>query len=42
MIAGARYDNAQLDRFNLINPAASFDASFSNTSWRVGVVFQPV
>ena len=42
LIAGARYDNAELDRFNLVNPAASFDASFSNTSWRVGVVFQPV
>ena len=42
LIAGARYDNAQLDRTNLINPAASFDASFSDTSWRVGVVYQPV
>lgn len=42
VIGGARYDHAQLDRFNLVNPAASFDASFSNTSWRVGVVFQPV
>ena len=41
LIAGARYDHAKLDRFNLINPAASFDASFSDTSWRVGVVFQP-
>jgi iron complex outermembrane receptor protein len=41
LIAGARYDHAQLDRTNLINPAASFDASFSDTSWRVGVVFQP-
>src|SRR6185503_3139195 len=42
VIGGARYDHASLDRFNLINPAASFDASFSDTSWRVGVVFQPV
>ncbi|HKU12967.1 MAG TPA: TonB-dependent receptor [Steroidobacteraceae bacterium] len=42
LIGGARYDNAQVDRFNLINPAASFDASFSDTSWRVGMVFQPV
>lgn len=42
LIAGARYDHAQLDRFNLIVPANSFDASFSDTSWRVGVVFQPV
>ncbi len=42
LIAGARYDHAQLDRFNLINSAASFDASFSDTSWRLGVVFQPV
>jgi iron complex outermembrane recepter protein len=41
LIAGARYDHAQLDRTNLINPAASFDAAFSDTSWRVGVVFQP-
>jgi iron complex outermembrane receptor protein len=42
LIAGARYDHAELDRTNLINPAASFDASFSDTSWRVGVVYQPV
>ena len=42
VIGGARYDHAQLDRFNLINPAASFDASFSDTSWRLGVVLQPV
>ena len=41
VIGGARYDHATLDRFNLINPAASFDATFSDTSWRVGVVFQP-
>jgi iron complex outermembrane receptor protein len=41
LIAGARYDNAELDRSNLIDPAASFDASFSDTSWRVGVVYQP-
>ena len=42
VIGGARYDHASLDRSNLINPAASFDAAFSDTSWRVGVVFQPV
>jgi iron complex outermembrane receptor protein len=42
VIGGARYDHAQFDRTNLINPAASFDATFSDTSWRVGVVFQPV
>jgi iron complex outermembrane receptor protein len=42
VIGGARYDSAEIDRFNLTNPAASFDASFGSTSWRVGVVFQPV
>jgi iron complex outermembrane recepter protein len=42
VIGGARYDHAQFDRTNLINPAASFDATFSDTSWRIGVVFQPV
>jgi len=42
VIGGARYDHAQLDRSNLVNPAASFDATFSDTSWRVGVVYQPV
>ncbi len=41
VIGGARYDHAQFDRTNLINPAASFDATFSDTSWRGGVVFQP-
>ncbi|HEY7638233.1 MAG TPA: TonB-dependent receptor, partial [Steroidobacteraceae bacterium] len=42
LIGGARYDHAELDRTNLIDQGASFDASFSDTSWRVGVVFQPV
>jgi iron complex outermembrane receptor protein len=42
VIGGARYDHAQVDRTNLIDPDASFDATFSDTSWRVGVVFQPV
>ena len=42
LIGGARYDHAQVDRTNLIDPDASFDATFSDTSWRVGVVFQPV
>ena len=41
LIGGARYDHAQVDRTNLIDPDASFDATFSDTSWRVGVVFQP-
>lgn len=42
VIGGLRYDQAEIDRVNLINPAASFDAAFSDTSWRFGVVFQPV
>ncbi len=41
VIGGARYDNAQYERFNLI-AGGSFDKTFSDTSWRVGVVFQPV
>lgn len=41
LTGGARYDNNQLERRNLVTNAV-FDKTFSNASWRVGVVYQPV
>jgi iron complex outermembrane recepter protein len=41
LTGGARYDSNKLERRNLVSNAV-FDQTFSNTSWRVGVVYQPV
>ena len=41
LTGGARYDNNKLERRNLVTNVV-FDKTFTNTSWRVGVVFQPV
>jgi len=41
LIAGARYDHNDYERTNLLN-GSKFDATFSDTTWRVGVVYQPV
>lgn len=41
LIAGARYDNNEYERTNLLD-GTRFDAKFSDTTWRVGVVFQPI
>lgn len=39
-IGGARYDNNEYERTNLLN-GATFGGEFSDTTWRAGVVFQP-
>jgi iron complex outermembrane receptor protein len=41
LTGGARYDSNKLERRNLLTNVV-FDKTFSDTSWRVGVVFQPV
>ncbi len=40
-IAGARYDDNDYERTNLVT-RAKFGATFKETTWRVGAVFQPV
>lgn len=40
-IGGARYDNNDYERTNVLN-GSTFGAKFSDTTWRVGIVFQPV
>lgn len=41
LTGGARHDSNRLERRNLVSDAV-FDQTFSNTSWRVGVVYRPV
>jgi iron complex outermembrane receptor protein len=41
LTGGARYDSNKLERRNL-RTSAVFDKTFSDTSWRVGVVYQPM
>jgi iron complex outermembrane receptor protein len=41
LIAGARYDSNKYERTSLLN-GSKFDAKFSDTTWRVGVVYQPI
>lgn len=38
LVAGARYDSAELERDDLLNPVAGFDKNFYNSSWRLGAV----
>lgn len=40
-IGGARYDNNEYERTNLVT-GAKFGGEFSDTTWRIGVVFQPI
>jgi iron complex outermembrane receptor protein len=44
VVLGARFDDIDFDRFDLAiggNPAAAFDAQFSEFTWRAGLVYQP-
>jgi iron complex outermembrane receptor protein len=44
-VIGARFDDIDFDRFDLAiggNPAAAFDAKFSELTWRAGLVYQPI
>ncbi len=39
IVAGLRYDSAEFERKDLLNPAASFDKNFYSSSWRLGFVY---
>lgn len=40
-IGGARYDSNEYERTSLLN-SSKFGAKFTDTTWRIGVVFQPI
>jgi iron complex outermembrane receptor protein len=40
-IGGARYDDSDYERTNLLN-RTKFGGKFSDTTWRIGVVYQPI
>ncbi|RYE42231.1 MAG: TonB-dependent receptor [Hyphomicrobiales bacterium] len=40
IVAGVRYDHADLSRQDLVSNAQAFDRSYSNTGWRLGTVYQ--
>jgi iron complex outermembrane recepter protein len=42
LVGGVRQDQPTIDRTELITPANGFEKSFSATSWRAGVVYNPV
>ena len=44
LVLGGRYDDIEFDRYDLAiggSPASSFDADFSEFTWRAGLVYQP-
>jgi iron complex outermembrane receptor protein len=42
VVSGVRFDRPDVDRTDYRNPANSFDTSLSGTSWRTGVVYEPI
>jgi iron complex outermembrane receptor protein len=42
LVAGIRQDEPTITRTDYITPDNSFEQSFSNTTWRVGAVYEPV
>jgi len=40
VLAGVRYDHADLERQNLVAGVQAYDKTFTNIGWRVGSVFQ--
>lgn len=40
IVAGVRYDHADLTRHDLVANTQAFDRSYSNTGWRLGTVYQ--
>lgn len=40
VVAGLRYDHAELSRQDLVASTQAFDRSYSNTGWRLGTVYQ--
>jgi iron complex outermembrane receptor protein len=39
VLAGVRYDHADVSRDNLVSGVQAFDKTFANTGWRVGTVY---
>src|SRR5690606_4289896 len=39
VVAGARYDEAQFERFDLINPNNDIDKRFYMANWRTGAIY---
>lgn len=39
VLAGARYDHAEVDRRNLVSGQDEFSQAYANTGWRLGTVF---
>lgn len=40
VVAGLRYDHAEISRDDLVNGGQAFDRRFSNTGWRIGAVYE--
>lgn len=41
-VSGFRYDRPNVQRTDYRNPANSFDVTLSGTSWRTGLVYEPI
>lgn len=39
LVAGARYDEAQFERFDLVSPQHDIDKRFYMTNWRTGLIY---
>lgn len=42
VVTGVRYDRPEVDRTDFKTPANGFDVSLSGTSWRTGLVYEPI
>jgi len=42
LVSGVRYDRPDVDRTDYKTPSNSFDVSLSGTSWRTGLVYEPI
>ncbi|MCA6124875.1 TonB-dependent receptor [Bradyrhizobium sp. WSM 1704] len=42
LVTGVRYDRPEIDRTDYKTPANSFETTLSGTSWRTGLVYEPI
>jgi len=42
LVTGVRYDRPEVDRTDYKTPANSFETTLSGTSWRAGLVYEPI
>ncbi|MEN3349612.1 MAG: iron complex outerrane recepter protein [Bradyrhizobium sp.] len=42
LVTGVRYDRPEIDRTDYKTPANSFETRLSGTSWRTGLVYEPI